>query len=144
VVEHPGAVAILAIDDQSRVIMVRQHRQPAEAVLLEIPAGKLELHEEPMACARREFQEEAAMDAASWDQMLAFYPSPGFCDEKIYIFKAEGLKAAISPGTDPDENLAVEKIPLGEALKMIDSGQIIDGKTIIALQHYQLKNKSAT
>jgi ADP-ribose pyrophosphatase len=141
VVEHPGAVAILAIDDQSRVIMVRQHRQPAEAVMLEIPAGKLELHEDPLTCARREFQEEAAMDAASWEQILTFYPSPGFCDEKIYIFKAEELKPAISPGTDPDENLAVEKIPLEEALKMIDSGQIIDGKTIIALMQYKLKNK---
>lgn len=141
VVEHPGAVAILAIDDQNRVIMVRQHRQPTEAVILEIPAGKLEIHEDPLTCAKREFQEEAAMDADTWAEMLAFYPSPGFCDEKIYIFKAEGLRSAISPGTDPDENLAVEKIDLDETIKMIESGQIIDGKTIIALQHYKLKNK---
>ncbi len=141
VVEHPGAVAILAIDGQNRVIMVRQHRQPAEAVMLEIPAGKLELHEDPLTCAKREFQEEAAMDADTWNEMLAFYPSPGFCDEKIYIFQAKGLKSAISPGTDPDENLSVELIPLEETLKMIENGQIIDGKTIIALQQYKLKNE---
>lgn len=140
VVEHPGAVAILAIDDQNRVIMVRQHRQPAEAVMLEIPAGKLELYEDPLTCAKREFQEEAAMDADTWDEILAFYPSPGFCDEKIYIFKAEGLQTVISPGTDPDENLAVEKIKLEEAMEMIERGKIIDGKTIIALQQYKLKN----
>lgn len=139
VVEHPGAVAILAIDDQNRVIMVKQHRQPAEAVILEIPAGKLELHEDPLTCAKREFQEEAAMDADTWNEMLVFYPSPGFCNEKIYIFQAKGLNSAVSPGTDPDENIAVEKIPLEETLKMIENGQIIDGKTIIALQHYKLK-----
>jgi len=140
-VEHPGAVAIIAINDKEEIIFVRQHRQPAGTVLYEIPAGKLEAYEAPIDCARREFIEETALDADELQELFTFYPSPGFCDEKIYLFQAKGLKDAVSPGTDPDENLEVICIPLFKAEKMILNGEIIDGKTIIALQYALLQGK---
>ncbi len=135
IVEHPGAVAILALDDENRVVMVKQYRQPAGKVLLEIPAGKLEPAESPLHCAQREFAEETALAAEQWKQITCFYPSPGFCDEKIYLFQAIGIREAVCPGTDPDENIELIYVPLDQALAMIKSGQIIDGKTIIAVQY---------
>ncbi len=139
IVEHPGAVAIVALDEENRVILVRQHRQPAGTVLLEIPAGKLEAYEKPLDCARREFIEETTYDADEWHELSAFYPSPGFCDEKIYLFTASRLKKAVALEADPDENLEVIRVPLEEAAQMITNGQIIDGKTIIAIQQLLLK-----
>ncbi len=141
IVEHPGAVAIIAIDENDQVVLVRQHRQPTGAVLYEIPAGKLEANEEPLDCARREFMEETAMDAEEWHQIFVFYPSPGFSDEIIYLFQAIGLKDVQSPGSDPDENIEVRKIPLAKAKEMVMHGDLVDGKTIIALQYVLLNNK---
>jgi ADP-ribose pyrophosphatase len=135
IVEHPGAVAVLAVDQKDRIIMVKQFRQPAQKVLLEIPAGKLEPGESPLACARREFAEETAMEAKQWKQVAAFYPSPGFCDEIIYLYYATGIKDAVSPVTDPDENIELSPVKLEKASAMIQNGQIVDGKTIIAIQH---------
>ncbi len=134
-------MAIVALDEQERVILVRQHRQPAGAVLLEIPAGKLEVGEGPLACARREFGEETSLKAEDWQQLYVFYPSPGFSDEVIYLFRASGLSREERPGSDPDENLEVVKIPLDEAREKIEEGEIVDGKTIIAIQQLLLKRK---
>lgn len=138
IVEHPGAVAILAFDDQNEVILVRQHRQPVSEIMLEIPAGKLEPNEEPLECARREMLEETGFEGAKWRELCSFYPSPGFCDEIIYLFQAEDLRSAFSPTTDPEEKIDVIKMPLAEALSLIEKGQIKDGKTIIALQFAML------
>lgn len=135
IVEHPGAVAILALDDQERVVFVRQYRQSAGEILLEIPAGKIEPHEDPLHCARRELLEETGLVGESWKEVVWFYASPGFCDEKIYLFQAITLTAAVSPVQDPDEELRVVKVPLGEALQMVARGQVKDAKTIIALQY---------
>jgi len=134
IVEHPGAVAVLALNNNGEVIMVRQHRQPAGEIMLEIPAGKLEPNEEPLECARREMLEETGLIGLNWKELCVFYPSPGFCNEIIYLFQVEQLNKAVSPTSDPDENIAVEVIPLGEAWAMINSGRIKDAKTIIALQ----------
>lgn len=114
--------------------MVRQHRQPAGKVLLEIPAGKIEPGEEPLVCARRELAEETGIQALKWEELISFYPSPGFCDEIIYIFRATDLTAAVAPEGDFDENLTSLKMPLDQLAKLISEGQIQDGKTIIALQ----------
>jgi len=134
VVEHPGAVAVLALDRDEKVVLVRQHRQPAGEVLLEIPAGKLEPEEEPLACARRELLEETGLETDKWQELFSFYPSPGFSDEIIYLFLAEEAKEASSAPADPEENLSMEKIALNEAREMIRQGAIKDGKTIIALE----------
>jgi ADP-ribose pyrophosphatase len=139
IVEHPGAVAILAFDGEGKVILVRQHRQPAAEILLEIPAGKLEANEEPLQCARREMLEETGYEGSDWREIFIFYPSPGFCDEKIYLFRAEGLKEAESSTSDPDENLELTAIPLKNAWDMVIRGEIKDGKTIIALQYAMIE-----
>ncbi len=140
IVEHPGAVAILAIDDNNNLILVKQHRQPAGEILLEIPAGKLEPGEDPLECARREMAEETGLEGTSWQELFKFYPSPGFCDEIIYLFMVKGLKSTESPVTDPEEKISVTKIPQEEARHMIMNGEIKDGKTIIGIQHAMISN----
>ncbi len=144
VVEHPGAVAILALNQSNEVILVRQHRQPAAEVLLEIPAGKLEPDEEPLECARRELVEETGLKAEKWQELACFYTSPGFCDEIIYLFLAETLGKGEPTTSDPEENIRKEVVALPEAGKMIADGRIKDGKTIIALQYAMLQKKILT
>lgn len=139
IVEHPGAVAVLALNNSGEVIMVRQHRQPAGEIMLEIPAGKLELNEEPLECARREMLEETGLTGHNWKELCTFYPSPGFCNEIIYLFQVEQLNKAFSPTSDPDEKIAVENISLDEAWTMVKNGMIKDAKTIIALQFAMLQ-----
>lgn len=134
VVEHPGAVAILALEDRDKVVLVRQYRQPAGSVLLEVPAGKLDPGESPLQCAQRELAEETGLQGADWKQLACFYPSPGFCDEKIYLFLARKLAAAQPLAADEDESVEVVTIPLAEALGMLRGDGIKDAKTMIALQ----------
>ncbi len=143
IVEHPGAVAILALNKEREVIFVKQHRQPFKEQLLEIPAGKLEPGEEPLECAKRELLEETGFVAATWNACGCYYPSPGFCDEKIYLFTAADLTAQVAASADPDENIEVEYIPLDRAGEMIENGAIKDGKTIIALQKRLLLKNGA-
>lgn len=140
IVEHPGAVAILALDEEKNLILVKQHRQPAGEILLEIPAGKLEPGEDPMDCAKREMAEETGLEGSSWQELFAFYPSPGFCDEKIFLYKVEDLNKAAAPVTDPEEKISVIKLPLKDVGDMIISGEIKDGKTIIAMQYALISN----
>ncbi len=140
IVEHPGAVAILALDEENNLVLVKQHRQPAGEILLEIPAGKLEAGEDPMECAKREMSEETGLEGASWQELFAFYPSPGFCDEIIYLFKVEDLNKAAAPVTDPEEKISVIKLPLKDVKAMIMNGEIKDGKTIIAMQYAMISN----
>lgn len=135
VVEHPGAVAILALSDIDEVVLVRQHRQPVGEIMLEIPAGKLEPNESPLECAQRELLEETGLKGAEWKQLCAFYPSPGFCDEIIYLFQVEDLSRAVSPTADPEEKIEVVNLSLQESWALITRGEIKDGKTIIALQY---------
>ena len=134
VVEHPGAVAVLVLNDMDEVVLVRQHRQPVGEIMLEIPAGKLEPNEEPLVCAQRELLEETGMVGAKWKELCVFYPSPGFCDEVIHLFQAEGLSRAVSPTSDPEEKIEVSSIAIKEAWALIERREIKDGKTIIALQ----------
>lgn len=141
VVEHPGAVAILAVSESSEAVLVRQHRQPVGEVLLEIPAGKLEPNENPLECAHRELLEETGLSAAEWKELTCFYSSPGFSDEKVYLYMAEKLKMGAAKTSDPDENIKVEIIPLAQTREMVADGRIKDGKTIIALQYALLQKK---
>lgn len=133
VVEHPGAVAVLALDERERAVLVRQFRQPAGAVLLEVPAGKLDPGEEPLQCARRELAEETGLQGESWRELGWYYLSPGFCNEKIYIFLARNLSSAAPAAKDEDENVLVTAVELAEARRMIGRGEIRDAKTVIAL-----------
>ncbi len=134
IVEHSGAVGIVAIDKENNLWMVRQYRKALERVLLEIPAGTLEENEEPLECARRELEEETGLQAAEWQEILSYHSAPGFCDEKLFLFMAQGLSLGES-SLDRDEFLEVKKVPLKAAYEMIFSGEIIDGKSIIGIQY---------
>lgn len=132
VVEHAGAVAVVALTEEGEVVMVRQYRYPVGKTLLEIPAGKLEEGEDPLQCAQRELAEETGHTARRWEPLLSFYSSPGFCSEKMHLFLARELeRAACSP--DEDEFLQVVRVPLEEALGLLWGGEICDAKSAAGL-----------
>ncbi|NLW53881.1 MAG: NUDIX hydrolase [Clostridiaceae bacterium] len=132
IVHHPGGACVLAIDDNRDIYLVRQYRVGAQAPLREIPAGKLEADESPLLCARRELMEEVGLIADSWQLLTQFYPSPGYTDELIYVYLATKLSKG-KQQLDEGEFLTVEKLPLQTAFEEVKSGQISDGKTIIAI-----------
>lgn len=131
VVEHPGAVAILAWDGE-RLAMVRQWRQAAAAELLEIPAGTLDAGEEPLAAARRELGEECGLAAEHWEQGPWFYTAPGFCTEALTLFVATDLHP-VDVASPEDEVLIRSWISLPDALAAIDAGTIRDAKSLVGL-----------
>jgi ADP-ribose pyrophosphatase len=132
IVEHPGSVAVVALDEDDNAILVRQFRTAAERELLEIPAGTLEAGEEPIACARRELKEETGYRAEYLEQIGSFYPSPGFCTECIHLYLATGLQKGLSAPED-DESIEITTVPLCEIPAMVSQGDICDGKTIAGL-----------
>lgn len=132
VVEHPGAVAIIALDAEKNVYLVRQYRYPINRVTLEIPAGKLDAGEEPVACARRELAEEVGLAAAEWKPLLTFYSTPGFSDEVMHLFLATGLRPHREKA-DEDEFLEIVRVPLAEAATMALEGGIQDAKSITGI-----------
>jgi len=135
IVEHGGAVAIVAVDDQERVLLVRQFRKPVERFLLEIPAGTLEEGEDPDACARRELLEETGHSAERIERLLGFYSAPGFCTEYLHVYLATGLSEGAA---SPEEDEAIELIrePVSRALELIESGRIQDAKSQVGLLAY--------
>lgn len=135
IVRHPGAVSVVAIDDQQRVFLVRQYRAPIDADLWEIPAGKKDIiGEDPMACAARELREEVGMEASSLEHLIDLHHSPGFCDELQNIFLATGLTEV---GREVDgaeeEYMLVERVPLLDAVGYTLDGSITDAKSIIGI-----------
>lgn len=138
---HPGAVAIVALDDHGRVALVRQWRVATGGPLLEIPAGGLDtdvagVKEDPALAAKRELEEEAGLRAASWRRLASFYTAPGFTDEYMHLFLAEGLEPAHPDGRlgpDEDELLIVEWLPWREAVAAVERGEIRDAKSIVGL-----------
>lgn len=133
VIRHPGAAAAVPLTDDGTVLLIRQYRHAAGGYIYEIPAGKIDPGEDPLACAAREVEEEIGRRASSVVPMLSFYTTPGFTDEVIYLFLATGL----TPGTqslDHDEVLDVVEMPLEQAMRHIADGTIRDAKTIIGLQ----------
>lgn len=135
IVEHRGAVAILAINDNSEAMLVKQYRKPVEEFTLEVPAGKLEVSEEPSECAARELEEETGYRAEKMTSVFEILSSPGFSNEKIYLFKAENLTATATH-FDEDEFIEISSVTKKEAERMIGAGQIKDGKTLIALLYW--------
>jgi ADP-ribose pyrophosphatase len=128
VVEHPGAVGILAWDG-GRMAMVRQWRHPTGGELLEIPAGTLDPGETPAATARRELGEECGLAAEEWEAGPAFYTAPGFCTELLTLFLATRL-SPMEAETPEDEELQLSWLTLAEALSAIEAGEIRDAKTV--------------
>lgn len=132
VVEHPGAVAMLAWDGE-RVALVRQWRLPAGKDLLEVPAGTLEAGEEPLATAVRELAEECGLEAGTWTTGPTFFTAPGFCTELMHLFLATDLTEAPGSGGAEDESIAVEWLTLAEAVRASDDGRIQDAKSMAAI-----------
>ncbi|APC08714.1 NUDIX domain-containing protein [Neomoorella thermoacetica] len=132
VVEHPGAVAIIALDNDKNIYLVRQYRYPIERVTLEIPAGKLDSGEEPLTCAQRELAEEVGLAAAEWKPLLTFYSTPGFSNEIMHLFLATGLRSHREKADD-DEFLEIVRVPLAEAAAMALGGAIQDAKSIAGI-----------
>lgn len=132
IVRHPGAVAILPLNDKGEIYFVKQYRKAVDMELLEIPAGKIENDEEPENCALRELQEEIGFTADKLTFIGEFYTSPGFANEKIFIYKAEELTQSRLT-MDEDEFINIVKYSKCDALKMIKKGIIKDAKTVLAL-----------
>ena len=128
VVEHNGGVCIAPITENKELIFVRQFRYPYMEMVLELPAGKLELGEDPFEAGKRELEEETGTVAEKYYNLGKFYPTPGYCGEIIYLYAASDLKAtAMNP--DEDEFLEVEKISIDKAVEMVLNNEIPDGKT---------------
>ncbi|MBI4301228.1 MAG: NUDIX hydrolase [Chloroflexi bacterium] len=132
IVEHGDVVAVVAIDDNGNVLLVRQFRKPAEQVLLEIPAGGLEPAESPEDGVRRELQEETGYRASQVRRLGGFYTSPGFCTEFLHLYLATDLQfEPLEP--DEDESFELVRVPLAQILELIDSGVISDAKSLVGL-----------
>jgi ADP-ribose pyrophosphatase len=140
IVEHPGAVAIVAVDSEGMVALVRQPREAARKELLELPAGTLEDGEEPLECARRELEEETGLTGGTWRELAAFYTTPGFCRERMHLFAAEGVEhGEASP--EADEQLELVRWPANDIASKL--GEIEDAKTLAGLLLYLGKTADA-
>jgi len=132
IVEHGGSVAVVPLDMEMNVLLVRQYRKPVDQELLEVPAGGLDEGEEPDACARRELQEETGYSASQMEHLASFFTTPGFCDEEMHAYLATGLLAG-RPRPEADESIEVVRVPLASILEMIQQGEIRDAKSIASL-----------
>ncbi len=133
IVEHPGAVAVVAVDDDGYVTLVRQVREPARKRLLELPAGTAEPGEEPLVTARRELQEECGLRGGDWRRLAAFWTTPGFCRERMHLFVAERVvQGEAAPAAD--EELELVRWPVAEIGDRL--GEIEDAKTLAGLLLY--------
>ncbi|HEV8216738.1 MAG TPA: NUDIX hydrolase [Gemmatimonadaceae bacterium] len=136
-IRHPGASAVVpfvseASGDDPQILMVRQYRYAAEDFLYEIPAGRLDPGEAPLACAKRELREETGCTARSMEFLFTMFTTPGFTDERIHVFMATGLERG-ETAHESDEFITVETVTLSNALRFIQEGRIKDGKTALAI-----------
>lgn len=132
IIEHPGAVVMLAENSQKQLIMVRQFRKAIEDVLLELPAGTLEPNEEIIDCARRELEEETGYQARNWEKIYDFYSAPGFCNERLTLFFAWDLTKT-KTNTDHDEFIEVIEYDKKNIISLLSDNQISDAKTLIGI-----------
>ncbi|MBF0805779.1 MULTISPECIES: NUDIX hydrolase [unclassified Streptococcus] len=140
---HNGAVCVLPITSENKVLLVKQYRKAIEGTSLEIPAGKLEIGEnaDPKAAALRELEEEIGY-VAELELLYDFYTAIGFCSEKVKLYLARNLEKVDNPRPqDADETLALFELDLNQALEAIETGDICDAKTIMAIQYWQLMEK---
>ena len=138
VVHHPGAVGVVALDDQDRVVMLRQYRHPVGERLLELPAGLRDADgEAPLETARRELAEEVGLPADRWSLLTTQYPSPGFCDELVLLYLAEGLSEIGKPADfvveHEEADMTVERVPLEDAVQLVFDGAIRNSLAVIGV-----------
>ena len=135
IVEHPGAVVILALTNDDKMVMIRQFRKAADEVLWELPAGKVEPGENLKNCALRELEEETGYFSRKIKKLITFFSTPGFCNEKLTLFLAEDLEKR-NKNEDADEFIEVELVNPNEALKLVQKNIIKDAKTIIGILYF--------
>jgi len=135
IISHPGGGVVIPLFDNGDILLVRQYRYPLKILVLEAPAGKLELNENPLDCAQRELIEETGYTAEKFMKLTAMYTTPGFCNEVLHIYLATGLKKSEHGQNldDGEQSLTVESLPLTRAIEMITKGEIVDGKTIVGI-----------
>jgi ADP-ribose pyrophosphatase len=133
IVEHPGAVAIVAVDAQDNVVLVRQLREPARKELLELPAGTLDADERPSAAAQRELAEETGLRGGEWTHLASFWTTPGFCRERMDVFVAQGVEEG-EQQLEGDESIELVRIPTTQIASRL--GEVEDAKTLAGLLLY--------
>jgi len=138
IVEHPGAVAIVAVDAEDNVVLVRQLREPARKELLELPAGTLDEGEEPLVSARRELAEETGLTGGDWRHAVSFWTTPGFCRELMHLYFAEGVEEGERQPED-DESIELVRVPVTEVASRLT--EIEDAKTLAGLLLYLRSRK---
>jgi ADP-ribose pyrophosphatase len=141
VVHHPGGAAVVALDADERVCLLRQYRYVADGWLWELPAGKLEPHEPPLATAERELAEEAGTRAAEWHSLGSYLSSPGVFTEVIHLFVATGL-TPVASALEPAEVIEVHWVALSDARRWALEGTIRDGKTALGLLRAAARTKT--
>jgi len=141
IVEHPGAVAVVAVDGEGYVALVRQLREATRKRLLELPAGTAEPGETPLATARRELQEECGLTGGEWRELAVFWTTPGFCRERMHMFAAEGVEQG-EAAPAADEELELVRWPVAQIEDRLD--QIEDAKTLAGLLLYLRSRPQAT
>ena len=135
-IQHPGACAVVPMFGNGDCVLIQQFRYPAQQLFWEVPAGKIDVDEDPLSTASRELEEETGYRAEQLTYIGHFYPAIGYADEIIHIYLAEGLTQG-AQNTDQDEFLSIYRVPFEEALSMIDSGEINDAKTISSIIRVQ-------
>ena len=131
IVEHNGVVAVIAITEDNKIILVKQYRKSIEDVVLEIPGGKLELNENPRECAIREFRKKTGYDAESFKLIHKFYPSVGFSNQMIFIYLAKKLEKL--ENKQEEQQIEIKEIDFDEVYKMVLNNEIVDGKTSLGI-----------
>jgi ADP-ribose pyrophosphatase len=138
---HPGAVIVLPVHSDGRLVLVNQYRHSVGREILEVPAGTLEEGESPQVCAARELAEECHLSARTWISLGVVYPAPGFCNEVQHIFLARDLEPCHDAVLDPDEILEVVEIRLHDLIERIKNGQLSDSKSMTALFLARIKGE---
>ncbi len=132
IVEHPGGAVVLGVLPDEKIILIKQYRYPIDKFIYELPAGKLDLGEDPMVCAMRELEEETGYRAGKIELLTYIYTSPGFCSEKLYIYLAQELQKK-EQNLEEGEVLSVEYKTIDEAVEMVLNGEIVDAKSIAGI-----------
>jgi ADP-ribose pyrophosphatase len=141
VVRHVGSAVMMAVDENKRILLVRQYRLPANADLWELPAGRLDPGEKPLQAARRELAEETGYKARTWKKLISFWASPGYVQEKMTIFLATDLTAG-EPTPMDDERIETRWFKRREIAEMIESGKIEDAKTMLGFLLWERQRKA--
>jgi len=135
IIEHPGGGVVLAVFENNDILLVKQYRYPIGGDVIELPAGKLDNNEDPQHCAERELREETGYVAQRWTKLTTIMTTPGFCNERLHIYMAQGLSPSPQGQSleEGEQSIKLLRVPLVEAVAMVERGEIVDGKSIAGI-----------